>query len=76
MRLIFAHEEDWSIQLKRWQDKFLCYLVVYKRTVDQQLSMTTGETENSSGGSINLIYLWLCPFDKHQSSHSVHQHYT
>ena len=26
-------EEDWSIQSKRRQDKFLCYRVVYKRTV-------------------------------------------
>ena len=26
-------EEDWSIWLKCWQDNFLCYQVVYKRTV-------------------------------------------
>ena len=26
-------EEDWSIRSKRQQDKFLCYQVVYKRTV-------------------------------------------
>ena len=24
-------EEDWSIRSKRWQDKLLCYRVVYKR---------------------------------------------
>ena len=27
-------EEDWSIQSKRRQDKFLCYQVVYKRTLN------------------------------------------
>ena len=26
-------EEDWSIRSKRWQDKFLRYQVVYKRTL-------------------------------------------
>ena len=28
-----SHEDDWSIWSKRWQDKFLCYQVVYKRTL-------------------------------------------
>ena len=53
LRMTLARpEDDWSIQFKCWQDKFLCYQVVYKSS--QQLSMTTGATENSSGGTLNM----------------------
>ena len=29
-------EEDWSIQSKHWQNKFLCYQVIYKKTATFQ----------------------------------------
>ena len=39
--------------------KFLCYQVVYKRACSQQLSMTAGATENSSGGSLQTTWLGI-----------------
>ena len=48
-------EEDWSIRLKRWQDKFFLLSSCLQENT-QQLSMTTGATENSSGEMESFAY--------------------
>ena len=69
-------EEDWSIRSKRRQDKFLCYQVVYKRTLSifhdtmQFVVAYTMFTEPTSGSSGLASMTWVAS-DCHWYIHST-----